>query len=267
MLYYKSMRKIKLSEQPTLKLYVLSDLHFRGVQDLKKLRKLVAQARAEKPDAIILAGDIVDDLSVVDKAKGALKKILEEFAEVAPVYLGFGNHDLTEFEKIDGWRYQISKPEKFQQFVQFLAEIPGVTPLNNKSVKIKDKVIYGLTLPPEYYGVNVYRKVLTEDKTVLEKELKKAPPADLMLIHSPVYVKNPQTLTLSGHMHDGALPLGLGRILPGTRGIISPEKHLFPKNARKGEGNLIILGPVTVFPGTLKWLNFLFTEESVIIEL
>ncbi len=260
-------RKIKLNPHPSLKLFLLSDLHFRGPADVKKFQQLATHAKKCHPDAIILAGDIIDTLQVLDNSRSALKAALSAFSEVAPTYAGFGNHDISEYRIINNDFFQISNSQKFKEYLALLSEIDDFTPLHNCSAKIKNKTIYGLTLPSEYYNTNVPCSPLVEHPQILEAKMKTLPPADLTLIHSPAYIKNPHRLIISGHMHGGILPLGLGIILPGTRGLISPEKKFFPENTRKGVGPHIILGPVTTFPEKLRHLNFLFPVESAIIEL
>ena len=258
------------------KLFLLSDLHYKGLaSDFKKAEKLARKAQKTRPDAIILAGDIVDSLDDFEKGPEKLQNYLENFSKIAPTYLGFGNHDLSSWKKIKHHKYQVSNPEKFKKYIKFLETIPSLYPLHNKTVNS----ITGLTLPPEYYNIHRLTKHVKENPRILKETLKRLPQQGIVLLHSPALI-NPAdipagVMIISGHMHSGALPNFLHKI-PGGRGLISPERKWLPKNARNSKNQtardtkpraLLILPAVTTFPGFLRPFNFLFPPKPVIIDL
>ena len=62
----------------------------------------------------------------------------------------------------------------------------------------------------------------------------------VLLMHSPIFIDNKivreklssYDLILSGHMHNGCIPPIIDELFKNDRGIIAPNKKIFPKNAR-----------------------------------
>ena len=87
-----------------MKLMHLSDLHLgkivNGFSMLEDQKYILAQilelARSEKPDGVLIAGDVYDKRVPAAEAVGVLDGFLTDLARIAPVLLISGNHDSAE---------------------------------------------------------------------------------------------------------------------------------------------------------------------------
>ena len=87
-----------------MKLMHLSDLHlgkivngFSMLEDQKYiLAQIIDLVRTEKPDGVLIAGDVYDKRVPAAAAVGVLDGFLTDLAEIAPVFLISGNHDSAE---------------------------------------------------------------------------------------------------------------------------------------------------------------------------
>ena len=87
-----------------MKLMHLSDLHLgkivNGFSMLEDQKYILAQilelARSEKPDGVLIAGDVYDKRVPAAEAVGVLDGFLTDLAQIAPVLLISGNHDSAE---------------------------------------------------------------------------------------------------------------------------------------------------------------------------
>ena len=82
------LRSEKLSGTHTV--FFAADLHVGSAMSLEGLEKLVAAMEAEKPEAILLGGDITDDYTTRAETEEAFRLLGR--AEV-PIYYIYGNHD------------------------------------------------------------------------------------------------------------------------------------------------------------------------------
>ena len=111
----------KKIEKP-IKIAMVSDLHlgtFFGNGQLEKLNKIIEE---EKPDAIVIAGDIMDDDMVMYKKRN-MGETLSKLSAPLGVYATMGNHDRAAQEIVE----EISKT--------------GIKPLFDESVNLTDDVI------------------------------------------------------------------------------------------------------------------------------
>ena len=87
-----------------MKLMHLSDLHlgkivngFSMLEDQKYiLEQILSMAQAERPDGVLIAGDVYDKRVPAALAVGVLDEFLTRLAERCPVFLISGNHDSAE---------------------------------------------------------------------------------------------------------------------------------------------------------------------------
>ena len=87
-----------------MKLMHLSDLHlgkivngFSMLEDQKYiLNQILDMAAQEKPDGILIAGDVYDKRVPAAEAVGVLDGFLTDLAQIAPVFVISGNHDSAE---------------------------------------------------------------------------------------------------------------------------------------------------------------------------
>lgn len=196
-----------------LKVAVVSDLHNnRYGKDNKKLLHRIEQ---EKPDYILIPGDVTVNHS---KRNPVAFDFLMRLSRLGiPVILSFGNHEL----KLRAYDMQL-----FYEYKMSL-ESYGIHVLDNAFFDTPDGLrIYGFSQPLANY------KKLGKAEPVTITELKKAlgeigeHPA-ILLAHNPadfpVFAKWGAGLVISGHMHGGIVRI------PGLGGVISPQWVFFPK--------------------------------------
>lgn len=193
----------KLPGNNELKLCLISDLH----NNRKRMETLIEHISSFSPEAILLAGDLVDKRKVknvyAEKFLAALNKL-----EI-PVIYSPGNHELSLIEKY---------PQKWKEYLLNLPE--NVIYLENECITLKEReevCISGLSVSrPFYKKGKMYEK---------EEELPEiSVPGHrfhILLAHNPeyakMYKKYDADLIVSGHLHGGLLRL------PVVGGVISPR--------------------------------------------
>lgn len=217
-----------------LTLVMLSDLHNKVFGD--KNQSLLEKIKEEKPDMILIAGDLV-----LGK-KGASLKIPQEFlaeaVKLAPVFYAPGNHEqrMKLYPQTYGTEYI-----RYEKRVQRL----GVELLENRSVCVdiegQQVEVSGLVLPYEYYGKGKSSSLeVKELNRLVGRESKEH--FHILLAHTPKYGRSYLNwggdLIFSGHYHGGMVRL------PFLGGIISPDLRLFPRFCHgeflQGDSRLIV---------------------------
>lgn len=255
-----AVRRLELSDRRITKpvrAVVLADLHNKRYGKENSL--LLAAIREQKPDMILIAGDILT--AQPGKDFDPAVHLLRELAGEYPIYYGNGNHEqrLRLYPKIYG--------DMAEQYGQALKEI-GIEPLVNSHVILEECgiAVYGAEIDRSYYK----RFKL---KPMEEKYLRKTlgiPDRSrytVLLAHNPdffpTYAEWGADLTVAGHVHGGVVRIPLW-----NRGVISPSLRLFPKYDggifREGEAVMLLsrgLGmhtiPVRLFnPGELWVVDF-----------
>jgi predicted MPP superfamily phosphohydrolase len=194
------------SEFNGFKILQISDLHCAIFGD--KQEGLVNKVKAEKPDIIVLTGDMIDE-GIGDME--SISDLLDGITAIAPVYSVSGNHDK--------WYHGFLELQK-------LIEDKNVTLLENKSGKVtrngKYINIFGIGDPDVWD--------YTKAEQYLEKSISTLKPSDgynILLFHranmfDSIKGKGYQ-LVLSGHMHGGQIQI------PFIGGLVSPHGDWFPK--------------------------------------
>lgn len=240
---------------------VLADLHNKCYG--KENEMLLEAIREQKPDVILIAGDILTARAgkSLEPAVHFLRKLQEEF----PVYYANGNHEqrLKLYPDVYG-----NMAEEYGQALQDM----GIDPLVNSHVSLEESgiTVYGAEISKRYY-----RRFQQEP---MEKEylgqLLGMPDNGrytILLAHNPAYFPEyaqwGADLTVAGHVHGGVI-----RVPVLGRGVISPGLRLFPRYDggifREGKAVMLLsrgLGmhtiPVRLFnPGEL-WVVDLKPEE------
>ena len=232
--------------QDPFKVMVMSDLHFSYQVTDQKLEAIVRQTKSLAPKYILMPGDLVDTLDMVD-AESELQRFLnflKSLGELATVIISVGNHDMYRKPKggHHGWQYD----ENNQLFDQ-IRQLKNVHLLDNQVYE--DQYIYclGYTQSPAYYksknGVTEnLPQMIKELQSLPENYLYHLPPKKLKfaLIHSPVFLNNSEIkyqlrefdYFISGHMHNGIVPPVFDELINNSRGLISPTKKWAPDNSR-----------------------------------
>lgn len=234
------------------RILLISDIHYNNEKDIKKLNKVLKVIKKYNADYICIPGDIIDKNDISDKTY--IINWLKELSKNSIVLISLGNHDIRIKDEFGGYKEFIDK-----DFTSELSSIDNLYLLNNCSKSFKDIYFYGYTQSFDYYYKNEY-----EDKNIMNKELDKYGVCKempnkykILLMHSPICFNdlknklNSYDLILCGHMHNGVVPILLDDIFKGNRGLVAPNRKLFPKLARgvvKDENVLVISSGITKIP-------------------
>ena len=236
---------------------VLADLHNKRYG--RENERLLAAIREQKPDFILVAGDILT--AKPGKSPEPALHLLKELSKDFPVYYGNGNHEYRL--KL----YPATYGSLGERYGQALKDM-GIEPLVNSHAILGELgiAVYGAEIAREYYE---RLKVCSMPEDYMESILGQADKGlyTVLLAHNPdyfpMYAEWGADLTLSGHVHGGVI-----RVPFWGKGVISPSLRLFPKYDggifRENEGVMILsrgLGmhtiPVRLFnPGELWVVEF-----------
>lgn len=221
------------------RLAVLADLH--NALYGKDNKQLLQKIMQEKPDYIMLAGDMIVCKSHTERRIRQTAKLIQDLSTIAPVYYGFGNHEYGVREQLHNtkglWDSYIKALD--------LSKHPNILFLDNKRIIIKrnsDQIcIAGLTLDRSYFKRFCCKRL---DKDIVKKICLEDNTYNILLAHNPDYFTTYEEagadLILSGHNHGGMIRI------PVLGGVISPRFHLFPKFDRgryeKGNSTMILSG-------------------------
>lgn len=206
----------KLPEGKRLKLALLADLH--GVCCDEGNKGLLQAIRQEKPDAVLLAGDMI----CRGKPESAyrIELFLYKLGEEFPVFYGMGNHETFRSKEENLW---------FPDFEERLKK-HGIRCLHNvcETITISGTLlcVYGLQLPLKYY-----QKLYCPKPDLYELTARLGDPdpdrINVLIAHHPMFVREyflwGADLTVCGHYHGGVWRF------TEHLGAISPQFHPFPR--------------------------------------
>lgn len=185
-----------------LKVVQISDLH--NAKFGEKQERLIAEVKLQKPDVIVLTGDLIDrNHYLLERSLDAVKGLVQ----LAPTYFVDGNHEISS--------------NKVDEIHSALSEL-GVTVLNNEATDFTwhNSVISIVGISDPLSGVS------TDD--MLAKALHQVPEDrfTLLLAHrsefAADYAKYGVDIVYTGHAHGGQVRI------PGIGGLIDHQGHLFP---------------------------------------
>ena len=221
------------------KIALISDIHFYTEYKDKIFCKIIKQMEKNKPNYIVVAGDILDSSNITDIKR--LVSFFKDLAKIAPTIFVKGNHD-EKTGHMNNWYYQEN-----QLLLKELDALDNVYFLDDNIYQDKNITFYGFNLSYKHY--ECYDESYDNFCEEVNK-LKCCIPSNtfnITLLHTPIniynFIKNNKKhnlsksdLILSGHMHNGCLPFfisyPLNKIFKTSRSLISPNKTLFPKYAQ-----------------------------------
>lgn len=241
------------------KIVFLSDLHNNCYG--KNNEKLLATVKEQKPDLILVGGDMLVGKKSNTSTNVALD-FVSKLVKICPVYYANGNHEYRM--KI----YPETYGTQFEEYKEALVKF-GVHFLEDEYIDLLweacDVRIYGLEIPAENY-----KKFKKMELSVQEIEMRigivDEKHYNILLAHNPTYTKTylkwNADLILSGHFHGGVVRI------PGLGGIITPQWHVFPKYSgelteKDGKSVVVSKGLGT---HTIKF-RFLNPAEIVVLHL
>ncbi len=192
------------------KIIMLSDVHN------KPFEAIIAQVAGEKPDAILVVGDIVDRHR---KTYKRALPFLEACAATAPTFFSYGNHEI-----------------KFPKLSAEEIKGTGVTLLDNEYVHFGDLVIGGhkpythFDWLVDFEQENGYKILMNHHPEYFTKE----PDGRKAFTGNPGLKDHEGIdLILSGHAHGGQWRFF-------SRGVLAPGQGLMAKYVRGAYGNMIV---------------------------
>ncbi|PLR84412.1 phosphoesterase [Bacillus canaveralius] len=174
----------KQSGEQNVKILMVSDLHLGSIVGERHLQRLVDVVDEEKPDIILIPGDIIDD-HIDPFLEKNMSETMKKISAPLGVYAVLGNHDYYG----DDTALILDEMEKL-----------GIRVLMDESVSIDE----------QFYLIG--RKDLTDENrneaSALLRNLDKTKPL-IMMDHQPVELneakENGIDVLLSGHTHRGQL--------------------------------------------------------------
>lgn len=209
---------IPLAElEGSAKVVVISDLH--GKEYGRDNRRLLTKISEQRPDAIFVVGDMLDD----DEKNGFSKtvKLFSGLLDIAPVYFSYGNQE-KEYNS-----------DLINRFVKTITE-NGVVVLDDSFVdcEIGGQIIrVGGTMGHAFPFGRTKDEFENSDEYIFLKDMEKTSLPTIVLAHMPdtfifngahTYWSNID-LVVSGHTHGGVVRL------PFVGGLYSPMQGIFPE--------------------------------------
>lgn len=162
------------------KIILISDIHLGNIRTDKFLRKIINSISKEKPDLVVISGDLIDGPSI------PYSKWLSEFSKISPEY---------------GILYVEGNHEKYnQEYDKFKSQIPSyIENITNKKIIKNNTQFIGLD-----YKENNNKEDIYDQLDILNYEPSKS---SIILMHDPKDTKKLAeknvSLVLSGHTHSG----------------------------------------------------------------
>lgn len=238
---------IKNKKNINIKIVHISDIHFAHNYDVKRLNMIKEKIQKINPQYICITGDIIDLYDVVqDTNYPDLQKFIHELSMIGKVIISIGNHEYikmneTGYTKTDDieWLKKIQNKEK------------NVIVLDNEIYEEKNISFIGYNPNYDYYYKDKEKNPQEYNIEIEQLISKIKNNYSILLLHTPIFLTRNDnykkikefdriSLTLCGHTHGGLIP----SFIPGTFGIISPNRELFPKKIRgilKNKNNSIII--------------------------
>lgn len=191
------------------KIIQISDFHNNTSSKLTK--KLIAEIKNQKPNIIVITGDLIDSTKTnVDIAIDMIKEIIE----IAPVYYVTGNHEARTNE------YDNLKSQMIELGVKILENEAQEIQLNNSTINI-----LGINDPSFYKESDILDSKIVKNN--MENIQYNEDNFTILLSHRPevfkIYVEKNIDLVFTGHAHGGQIRL------PFIGGIIAPNQGTFPE--------------------------------------
>lgn len=252
---------------------IISDIHLtnkKGMRNLKKIKDDLCD-EFNNIDYILIVGDIIDNGNdlFIEENRIKFKYYLDNFICRKRTIIVLGNHDLINTNSVI-------------LFKEMFKDIKNVSILDNGEI-IKEDIFSFMGIVPdrEYYydykeDIGKYEKfVLSKCKNKFDKKS-----FNIVLTHSPIsileYSKinnkcviDNTDLVVSGHMHNGLVPIFLQKFLKG-RGFVGPFKKLFINYCygiyKVANTTFIINGAINTYVKN-KVINSLFSAKATLIKI
>ncbi|MDO5425943.1 MAG: metallophosphoesterase [Eubacteriales bacterium] len=109
----------------------LSDLHYGTVLDKEQLQKAANSIEKEKPDVVILGGDIVDESTTLEEMEEAFS-VLGGISSQYGIYFVYGNHDRSNYS---------ASPNYSEQQLADAVKQAGIQTLEDTACEINGEIV------------------------------------------------------------------------------------------------------------------------------
>lgn len=258
---------------------VASDIHYHPHVDKEIYKILVSYCQKTNPDFVVMSGDQIETIDFIDikKEKNFFESIIKLLAEVAPLIIIPGNHEIGNFDVKSYGKHNYFENTKSIRYFDTLNKINNVYYLNNEQVILKEINFLGFSPRLESYLEKKTEKINT---MLVEDYLKSGLKAyedkyNVLLTHRPFLLKEKSIITsvpdfwltdlvISGHLHDGYLAKRLDWLFRNTNiGLFfSPAKLPLPGDVCRGihefgRGTLFISQGFRKWAADIKLFNLL----------
>ena len=262
------------------KVFTLSDIHRTnkkgttpGIVHLSMLEKELSP-EIDDIDFMLIPGDIINDTE--DLKDRTFKKTLifelETLTQGKPTFISYGNHDQMTRDSLNVWRESSRRKLK-----EALRPLPNIRVLENSEIQdFKEVSISAFSPTYSYYELKRENETayVTEFLQGMNANIFNSTQYNILLTHASSslisllrnqvnLLKTNPDLVVSGHMHNGLIPLFK------NAGLISPSRELFPKYAHgvveENGTTVIINGAVNTRVEAPTLNNFFKPEASIII--
>lgn len=238
-------KRYYLSNKLNKRIVLISDIHYCNKNDIIHLNKVLDKIKKIKPDYICVPGDTLDKSEVCDFK--FLVEWLIKLSNVTKVIMSLGNHEFYIDKRNN--KYGLNN-----KIINKIKKVNNLYFLDNQNIVLDNINFIGMTLPIQHYMCTC------ENEEEFKEYIKDINPNkkyyNVLLCHSPVNISKKEILNktnfdlvLCGHMHSGVVPRFL-RFLFGNKGLVSPQKKLFPSNVygniRLKDKNVIITSGIKV---------------------
>lgn len=253
---------------------LLADIHNTKFSRYELWTLLIEKVKEQKPDIIVIAGDMFYDSDDVLNRKTISKMdyLLYGLLNIAPVYLNYGNHDQKDGNK-----------SKKQLIYNYFNEIQDKDErfklINNDIIEYEDINLIGVTPIYKTYYLQYKDKWLEyflEALSSIDKKIHKNK-FNILITHTPEVIGNSEKsmdkeykkildnidIFLTGHLHDGLIPRFLQKlgIVKDDNGICASEGETLFKGStirkiNKCRGSFDLYnGKLIVSRGINKWAH------------
>lgn len=178
----------------------VSDLHFGTTMDQEKLKEYCKRMQQEKPDLVVLGGDIVDEATTLQEA-GEAFQALAQIDSTFGTYYVYGNHDKGRYSRTCDFT-----PNELAETIRNA----GVQILEDETILLNDELSLSGRRDRSDAGIDQMARRTAADL------IKEAPQTGFHILadHQPREMEENAAagydLMLSGHTHAGQMwPVGL----------------------------------------------------------
>lgn len=256
------------------RIVLLTDIHYQGKREQQTLQTLLTILKQMEYDTLCISGDLLDSSEVEEEE--FLLSFFTSLGELSKVFVGIGNHELTNDRKNCSYSFP-------KELYHKIDKIKNVHVLDNVSY-VDGQIRYiGLTLPLDFYYR--YHEKTSYFVRYVNRLFPKGYPDryNILLCHTPSPFKKGDifeevpllqsvSLILSGHYHGGMTPRVFKKILRG-RGFVGPFHKVFPPYSygafQKKKSYVVISSGITKLSQvqTISNLDFLFQKEITLLSL